>query len=234
MKRLASALRFDLLIQVRYGFLYGALFSALLWVALLKPLSEQSLVLLLPPAVFFDLGIVGFYFIAVLVFYEKGEAVLSALVVSPLRFWEYLTSKLTTLTLLAIVLSLALVLFTYGLAFNLWLFVLGTGLMSLIALLVGFIAVAPFRSISSYLMPSGVYSALLYLPVVAYFGWWNHPLFSLLPTQGAMLLLQGSFRPLEDWQVLYALLESLVWIVGLSLLARSMFNRYIIERKGRR
>lgn len=234
MKRLTHVLLFDLLIQTRYGFLYGAMFSALLWIALLKPLSEQSLMLFLPPVVMFDLGIVGFYFIAVLVFYEKGQAVLGALVVSPLRFWEYLTSRLTTLTLLALVLSLVLVVFTYGLAFNLWLLLLGTGLMSLISLLVGFIAVAPFRSISSYMMPSGIYSALLYLPMVAYFGWWNHPIFYLLPTQGAMLLLEGAFRPLESWQVLYALLSSLLWIVGLSWLSRYMFNRYIIERKGRR
>jgi hypothetical protein len=34
------------------------------------------------------------------------------------------------------------------------------------------------------------------------------------------------------WQLLYAVLYQLVWVAGLSLLARRAFDRYIVAREG--
>ncbi len=234
MRRWMNALRMELRVQRRYGFVYAAAFSVLVWLALLRAVPATSLPALVPAIVFLDLALVGFYFIAGLVLFEKGEATLYALVVSPLRFWEYLSAKLASLTALALALSVALVAFSYGLHVNLGLVLLGTALMALIALLVGFIAVAPFSSFSSYLIPSQIYALVLYLPLIEYIGWWHSPLFYLLPTHGAMLLLHGAFVGVAAWQVAYALGYGALWIAGLSWLAQRMFNRSIVARQGRR
>lgn len=234
MTRLGSALRLDFLIERRYGFLYASFASVPVWVAVLTALPEQRLGAFVPAVVFVDIALVGFYFIAGLVLYEKDEATLYALIVSPLRFREYLTSKLVSLTALALVLSALLVTIAFGFSAN-WPYVLlGTALMSVTSLLVGFIAVSPFSSFSAYLIPSQVYAFVLYLPLIPHFGLWESPVFYLIPTQGAMLLLAGGFTPITAWQVVYALVSGTVWVVALSLIAGRMFDRYVVERQGRR
>ena len=230
MKRLMTTVLFDVRMQQRYGFLVASIFSILVWVVVLLAFPIETRTSLTPAIIYLDLALVGFYFISGLVLYEKGEATIYALVITPLRFVEYLTSKLITLTLLAIAISLALILLTYGLHVNLILAVLGTALMSLVALLVGFIAVAPFSSFSSYLIPSQIPALLLYLPIIPYFGLWESPIFYLLPTHGALLLLRGAFLGIEPWQIVYAVLYGGLWIVGLIFVARKMFNHYVVVR----
>jgi fluoroquinolone transport system permease protein len=176
--------------------------------------------------------VIGFYFIAGMILFEKGEHTLEALVVTPLRFREYLSAKLTTLTLLALVVSLVVVVSAYGFGFNLLLLLLGTALTSLIGLLVGFISVAPYRAISAYLLPSQLYFLPFNLPIIDYFGWWESPLFYLIPTQGSLLLLRGAFEPIATWQIVYAIGYQALWIGLLVWVARRMFDRYIVGRQG--
>jgi fluoroquinolone transport system permease protein len=230
MKRLMTALAFDLRVQQRYGFLVASLFSILVWVAVLLAFPMATRRTLAPAIVYLDLALVGFYFISGLVLYEKSEATIYALAITPLRFFEYLASKLITLTLLAVAISLLLILLTVGLSVNVLLAILGTALMALIALLVGFIAVTPFSSFSSYLIPSQLPALVLYLPILAFFGLLDSPIFYALPTYGALLLLRGAFESVEVWQVAYALLYGGLWIGILLFAARRVFNRYVIVR----
>jgi fluoroquinolone transport system permease protein len=211
---------------------YAAAFVTLVWVVILRLFSAEMLGVALPFIIFADLGIVGVYFMAGMVLFEKGEQTLEALVVTPLRFREYLTAKLATLTLLALVISLVVVITTYGLGFNMLWLVLGTALTSLIALLVGFISVARYQAISAYLLPSQLYFLPLNLPIIDYFGWWEHPIFYLIPTQGSLLLLRGAFEPLAAWQIIYAIGYQVLWVGLLAWVARRMFDRYIVGRQG--
>lgn len=144
MSRLLTTMRMEVCLQQRYGLLYAAAFVTLVWVGLLLQLPHAALSWAVPFVIFVDLGIVGFYFIAAMVLFAQDEQTLSALVVTPLRFWEYLTAKVTTLTALALVVSSIVVVATYGIALNWAMLIAGVVLTSLIALLVGFISVAPF------------------------------------------------------------------------------------------
>ena len=234
MSRFASAVRLDLLLQLRYGFYYAAIFVALLWAALLYPLPAAVLEIAAPFVVFTDLAVVGYYFIGGMVLFEKDEATLSALVTTPLRFREYLFSKLFTLTALAVVLALAVVAVSYGVGFNAGLLVLGVILTSLVTLLVGFVVVTPFDSVSAYLIPSQLPMVVMALPLIHFFGVWESPLFYLLPTQGSLLLLGGAFDrdSLSSWQVLYAVSYGFAWVAGLGVLANRAFERHITTGKG--
>lgn len=234
MSRLVSTVRMDLLLQFRYGFYYAGAFGALVWIPLLYPLPDPFLDLAVPSVVFTDLAVVGYYFIAGMVLFEKGEATLFALLSTPLRFWEYLFSKLITLTALALAISLIVAVASYGLSFNVALLALGVVFTSLIVVLVGFISIAPFDSISAYLVPSSVPLTLLGLPVIHFFGLWTSPIFYLFPTQGALLMLGGAFDPgsLAAWQIVYAVLYQLLWIFALVPLAYRAFDRYIVARNG--
>lgn len=234
MSRLVSTVRLDLLQQLRYGFYYAAGFVTLLWIALLYSLPEAAKEVALTFVVFTDLAAVGYVFIAGMVLFEKGEKTLFALLATPLRFREYLASKLATLTALALIMSLVVIAAGYGLRFNPALLVLGVIFTSLVSLLVGFIFVAPFDSISEYLIPGQLPTLVLVAPLVHFFGIWESPIFYLIPTQGSLLLLGDAFgiTQLSAWQIAYAILYQLLWIAGLALLARRVFDRYIVARGG--
>lgn len=230
MSRFVSAVRLSLLLQLRYGFLYAAAFVGVLYVALLMPLPDSILELAGPLVVFSELAVVGYYFIAGMVLFEKSERTLYALVSTPLRFSEYLGSRLATLTLLALALSLAVVTVVYGTGFNAALLLVGVVLVSLISLLAGFISVLPFDSITRYLIPSQVPMFVMALPLVPFLGIWQSPVFYLVPTHGALILLGAAFGAATPlWQFLYAVLYGMLWIWFLYLAARLLFYRYVVR-----
>ena len=64
MTRLASALRLELTLQVRQRFLHAALFSGLIWLAVLLPLSRSLRPVVEPYILLGDTCIIGFFFVA--------------------------------------------------------------------------------------------------------------------------------------------------------------------------
>ncbi|MGW0520347.1 fluoroquinolone export ABC transporter permease subunit [Crossiella sp. NPDC003009] len=229
-----AALRLDLRLQRRYGFLYAAVFAAVLWIVVLSLLPARLLGVALPYVLFGDLAIVGFFFIAAAVFFEKGERTLFALLSTPLRFREYLLAKLGTLTLLAVGVSLAVVITVRGLDFRPIPFLAGVVLTSLLMILLGFVTAAPYPSVSEWLMPALVPLLLVNVPLLNYAGVWPEPLLYLIPTQGSLLLLGAAFDQVElTWpQLAYALGYQALWIAALFLLSRKVFERFVITREG--
>ncbi|MCH7756289.1 ABC transporter permease, partial [candidate division KSB1 bacterium] len=143
-----------------------------------------------------------------------------------------LLSKVITLTALSILENVAFVIFVYGFDFKPLLLVLGISLSAAIFCLFGFIAVARYDSINEYLFPSVLYTAVLSLVFLNYFGLWESWLFYLHPLQAPLLLLQNAFNPLKNWQVIYGLLYSALSLGLIFLLSQKMFYRFIIKKEG--
>lgn len=231
MSRLAAAIRLDLLLQLRYGFYYAAAFVVTLWIALLLPLPDSVRVVATPLVVFAELAVIGYYFIAGQVLFEKDERTLYALVSTPLRFSEYLGSKLATLTLVAVIASLAVVAAGYGSSFDAMLLMAGVVPASMISLLAGFISVLPFDSITRYLIPSQLPLFAMSLPLIPFLNVWQSPVFYIVPTHGALILLGGAFGITTPTvaQILYTVLYGLFWVCVLWLAARFAFDRYVVR-----
>jgi fluoroquinolone transport system permease protein len=143
-----------------------------------------------------------------------------------------LWSKTATLTMLAAVESLFIVILTYGTGFRILYLVAGMMFMSVIYTLIGIVLVSRYDSINEYLMPSPLFVAVLQLPWISYFGILDSVLFYVVPTQGPLLLLKGAFAPLSVWETVYAVVYSLVWVVLSYVLAKKSFYRFIIKPKG--
>ena len=62
MSRLLILLRWDLVMQYRYGFWLAAAGVTALWVAGLQPLSPEYLEIWLPCVLYFDIGVIGLMF----------------------------------------------------------------------------------------------------------------------------------------------------------------------------
>ena len=228
--RLRHAARLDLRLQARYGFYHAAALVTLLWISVLYPLPVSAMELATPLVIFCELAVIGYYFVAGMILFEKGERTLSAVVVSPLRFGEYLASKLATLTIMATVSSLILVLVAYGTGFDAALLVSGVVLTSLVSVLAGFISVLPFDQITRYLIPSQLPLALISAPLIPFLGIWQSPLFYLFPTHGPLLLLGGAFGISSPTpaQLFYAITYSPLCALILILAARRTFECYVV------
>jgi fluoroquinolone transport system permease protein len=232
--RLGVVLRLEVLTQVRYKFLHAAVFSGVLWLALLLPVPVGARQVLEPYVVFGDLTIVGFFFIAASVFFEKDERTLSAIATTPLRFGEYLAAKLVTLTGLTVALAVGVALVTRGLDFNLPLLLIGSVLGALVMLMAGLLSSLPFDSVSDWFMIGVMPLVVLTSPVFFYAGVWEWPLFYVVPTQGPLLLLGAAFgqKVLAGWQIAYSLLYPLLVIGVLCAAAKRPFERYALAGKG--
>jgi fluoroquinolone transport system permease protein len=234
MTRLVSALRLELTLQVRQKFLHAGVFSGLIWLAVLLPMPHSLRPVAEPYVLVGDISIIGFFFIGGIVFFEKQERTIGALVSSPLRFWEYLAAKLIVLVLISLFVAVTVATIAHGFAYDLAPVVVGVVLGTLVMLLVGFISSLPFASVTDWFLAATIPLAVLSLPILYYSGVWTNPVLYLIPSQGPLLLLGSAFDQvtLAPWQVMYAVLYPVVCLMGLCWAAKALFSRYVIERSG--
>lgn len=228
MRRLLATIRCDLVLQIRNGFYAATLFVTALWALVLLRIGALDLRWLLPPMLVGNLLIGTFFFLGALVLLERGEGSLTAQVVSPLRAREYLCAKVATLSGLALAETLVLAPIMAGWRFNGALLVVGVLLAAAIYCLAGFIAVARYDSINSYLLPAGAYVSALWLPLLAYLARWQPWPLALHPLSGPLLLVQAAFVPATPGQVLAGLVSSLAWVGLLAAASRRAFARWMI------
>jgi fluoroquinolone transport system permease protein len=217
--RLASALRLELTLQVRQRFLHAAVFSGLIWLAVLLPLSRGLRPVAEP---YILLG-------------DKQERTLGAVISTPLRFWEYLAAKLALLVLISLSIAVVVPAISHGFGFKLLPLVVATVLATLLMLLVGFTTSLPFASISDWFLAATIPLAVMTVPPVLYYsGVWPNPVTYLIPTQGPLLLFGDALHQisLAPWQVVYAVAYPALCIAGLCWAAKVMFVRYVVAQSG--
>lgn len=235
MTRLLTAIRLELTVANRQKFLHAGVFSGLIWLAVLLPMPRDLRPVMEPYVLAGDTAIIGFFFIGGSVFFEKQERTLGAIISTPLRFWEYLTAKLSVL--LAISLFVAIVVSTIadGFTYHPVALVLGVALGTLLMLLVGFITSLPFASVTDWFLAATIPLAVMLVPpLIHYSGLWPNPVLYLVPTQGPVLLLGAAFDQvaLTSWQMLYSVLYPVLSLVVLWRTAHVLFGRYVVERSG--
>ena len=234
MSRWVSALRLEATTLVRQRFAHAAVFSGLLWLAVLLPMPQRLRPIVEPYILTGDITIIGFFFIGGSVFFEKQERTLGAVICSPLRFWEYLSAKIMVLMAISLFVAMVVVCVAHGADFRLLPVLAGVVLGTTVMLLTGFASSLPFASVSDWFLSTTVPLAVLSLPVLHLSGVWASPLLYLVPTQGPLLLFGAAFdqASLASWQVIYALLYPVACAAGLYRLAAKLFGRCLIERAG--
>jgi fluoroquinolone transport system permease protein len=230
MTRFLATLRRDVRLQVRYRVVAVSVFVIAFWVLLLalvpndvRPEPE----LLVPAFVMVNLVTTTFYFVCGMVLVERGEGMLVAVVTTPLRQGEYLMSKAISLSALAAAETLAVVFWFFGTGG--WLpLVTGAGLLGVLYVLLGFVAVARYDSINRFLLPSIVLVTLLVAPLVPHFGGADRWLLVWHPVEPPMALLRSAYGSVSVAELGYGLLGSLVWIALAYRWARRAFDTHVV------
>lgn len=232
MTRLLSTARWDVSLQYRNGFYFVSAFTAVFFVILLKQVTGVDLGYWWPAIITANLTINSFYFMAGIVLLEKGEGTLEAQIVTPLRPWEILASKVLTLGLLSLFETLAIIVIVQGTDFNGFLLVAGIVLYIAILSLYGFFVVARYDSISEFLLPSVIWTMGFSLPLLYYFDVWRSWIMFLHPLQAILILLQSAFASVPAWQVMYGVGYSLLWTGILLALCLRAFHRFVVVKEG--
>jgi fluoroquinolone transport system permease protein len=232
MTRLTSAVRLELTLQTRQKFLHAGVFSGLIWLAVLLPMPVQLRPVAEPYVLVGDVSIIGFFFIGGIVFFERQERTIGAIVSTPLRFWEYLVAKLIVLVLISLCVAVTVATIVHGFAYHPVPLVIGVLLGTLLMLLAGFISSLPFASVTDWFLAATIPLAVLSLPILSYSGLWPNPLLYVIPSMGPLLLLGAAFEQvtLAPWQVLYAVLYPIACVAGLFRAASTLFTRYVAAR----
>lgn len=152
----------DMKFQARYGFylLYGfltVLYAAVL-VSLPRSWQENAAALL----IFSDPAAMGLFFMGAIILLEKSQRVTSFFAVSPMKAWEYVSSKV--LSLRAIGLLVAAVLGATARCSQLPMVLLGTALSSVLFTLLGLIIASKITSLNQFLLATVPVEILAFLP----------------------------------------------------------------------
>lgn len=215
MRRLAAAAGADVRLQIRNGFYAATAFVVALMIGAATQLPSLDYGWLLPVFVAGNLLTNTFYFVAGLVMLERAEGTIEALVVTPLRPWEYLASKTVTLVALTLAENAVIVLAVYGPRFDALALAAGIALISPIFLFCGFLAVLRHGSINDFLIPSVLYTAVLSAPFVAYLVGWESWALALHPIDGGFRFLRAAFEPVPAWRLAIGAVYAIAWTVVL-------------------
>lgn len=221
MSRIISTIQLDAKIHIRNKLYLITLAIAVLMGAGLGYIVQTKFEMWGAIPTFYLLTIAGttVFFVGGIVIFEKDENTLDAQSVSPLRTWEYLTSKVLTLTLLA-TLEAAIV---FGIAYvaqwgfedvNFFLLTSGVVLMAAFLVLVGFVMIVRYRNVTDFLFPAFGITILLQLPLLHVGGLLESQLWLLFPTMPMLQLIIGAFPMpgLETWEIIYGYGYSAVMI----------------------
>jgi fluoroquinolone transport system permease protein len=209
MKIFIKLLKWDFILLVKYGILPVAIGIGLLYLALIHFFNlSPSIIMFL---IFNDPSALGFIFVGVMVLFEKQAGTTSALVVTPLRPWQYLLSKSIILTIPAIFVSVAMV-FAAGATISYLYVIISVALTSVLFQLLGFIGAQRVKTFNQYILIIPLFIAPLSIPLVSFFGLWETPFMWIFPTHSTLVMLkagigEASFRE---------------WLLGLFILSISV------------
>ncbi len=238
--RLAAAIALDAKVQARNQLWGISVFVGLVGAAALAWLSPPDRVGgTIPMALLLFAGGSTLLYVVAMLLMERSDGTLSAISVSPLRRWEYLASKVLTLTALATIESVVM---AYGALAVLarrdavdWpspVFFAGVVALGALHVLIGVILVVRYRRINEVLLPMGAIALVLQLPafwmVGAIEGSWALAIPSAAPT----LLVRAGFVPLTIGQWIYAVAGTTALLVGAALWASRAFERHVVRRGG--
>ncbi|MFX4262836.1 ABC transporter permease [Pelotomaculum propionicicum] len=225
--RILSAFKYDVKFQFRHGFYYAYLFLTVVYIAGLRLVPETYRPFLTGLVIFTDPSVLGFFFIGGIMLLEKGQNTLESLFVTPLRVNEYIWAKVASLTMLSLLSSLVIAVFTLGAGVNIALLALGVSLGSVFFTLLGFALAARARSLNQYFFYS-IPTAIFDLPLLKYLGLPDTWLYYLLPSRPELLLIEGAMGRITPGQTLYAVVALCVWILIAYRWAHSWFYRYTV------
>ncbi len=229
-RRLVTVVGYDILFQFRNGFYLVYLIISAMYIGILFSIPESHRLLVAHALVFSDTSILGLTFVGALLLLEKQQNILSSLFVTPLNLRDYLTAKVISLSLLALLASLVILLVPNGWVNSFGLVVVGILLGSSFFIFLGIAVGARVTSMNGFLFGIVAGTLIFTVPLLGYLGVYDAWRLYLLPTRATLLLFESTMRSISAAELLYAFSTLLVWNGLGAWLAVWSFRKHILER----
>lgn len=187
--RLKHLILWNMKFQARYGFylLYG--FLTILYMVLLFSLPQSWKTSASAILIFSDPAAMGLFFMGAIVLLEKSQKVTSAFSVSPMTAFEYITSKVVSLGMIALLVALILAISAKCEALPLVLS--GTCLSSILFTLLGMIVATKITSLNQFILATVPVELLTFVPAVLHFSGLSPAVMRIYPANVCMDLVAG-------------------------------------------
>ena len=230
MARVLTLLVWEVRLQARYYIYAGAGATIAVMAGLIALLPVELPAEAVAGVIFIDAGVLGFFFVGVLVLMEKSERTLSALSVTPTPAWAYLAARCVSLTLLTVLGGFVISILDFGGRVDLAVLALALGLTASASVLAGFVVVSGVESLNAYLFRATAIMVVLALPLLGFVGLLDRWAVAILPSHASFLLLIAAVEPelvsrAEWW---YSIAYLGFWLVLTWVWANRIFERRIV------
>lgn len=229
MQKLLNALKWDFLLLFRYKLIFVATVLAIAYVLVLhfiKQFEIDELVILL---IFSDPVMLGFMFVGVMILFEKGENTLQAIVVNPLKNWQYLWSKGLSLTLIALPFSIIMAYAGYVGEIQLIYLSISVVLTSLIFVFLGVAGAVRVKTFNQFILVIPMFLIPLCIPILDLFGVLSGKWMYLIPTHASIILMKASVQNIPLIEIIYAVPFLIISLIASYIFALRSFTKHIIE-----
>lgn len=226
--RLLHAVLADIRFQIKQGFYFVYVLITAMYLIIMSFLPEEILSIALPLVVFSDPSVLGLFFIGGIILMEKGQGILNVLVVSPLRSWEYVLSKVVSLALVSALVALAITFFSGFQNVNWFILIISTILTSGIFTLLGIMINAGCNNVNQYLLKTIPYMLLFTLPCFALLGFPYSDFFTIFPSVAALELMLGAYHGITWMEAMMLTAYLLIVNVLFLKITVSVFEKRIV------
>ncbi len=230
--RTLSAILYDIKFQIRHGFYYAYALVSVLYIVFLRVMPVDTREYLSIIILLTDPTILGFFFIGGIVLLEKDQNIFASLFVTPMKVEEYITAKLVSLTMLALLSSAVIAFFSTPGSFDPLLLLVSVVPSSVFFTLAGLALAVRVKSINGYIMASPFLLTPFILPLFGFMKLFNSPIYYLLPGYSSVQLLAGAYNGISFADALYSIILITVWNVLAYVWAGRWFRKYIIAGIG--
>lgn len=215
--RLLKLIQGDIRFQFKYGFYFIYTLFCVLYILLLYVVPDEWKAVVGNILIYSDPAALGLFFIGAIMLFERSERVLNALVVSPVTVHEYMVSKIISLEVISILVSLFLGIFAKS--ENLLFVMISVILTSAIFTLLGLIIATKVNSLNQNLMITSALEIVCFVPPIAIL---FYPLDFLYwyPLNHSMLLLSNT-----STMPIVSILLLVLTITGLYIVAHKMITK---------
>lgn len=226
--RLSTAMKYDMLFQLRHGFYYAYGIITLLYSAALFFIPPSYIDFVLIFLLFSDTTILGFFFVGGMMILEKGQKVYDGLFVTPLKVIEFFISRVVSLTVLALSVSVILVLVAKGIPENIIVFLFVVILSSMLFTLIGMAIASKAKTVNSYFIVSIGYTMILVFPILDFLHLYSSKFFIVIPTASVLFLLKASLGGGDFIEIILHAGYLVLWTGAAAFWALKRFQKFII------
>lgn len=238
MTTLVRLIGFEFKLQVKYGLFMAGILMSIMWLVVLSFFPASMMSVAVPLVLLMDLATMGYMFVAAMIYFEKGQGSIHALMITPISIKEYVISKITAILIYTLAVSFVVVQgisILKGISPNYVYLVLSLMMTATVHMLFGILFAAKFDSFTNFLFPTGLIFMFLMMPMLDFINIdalaFLKPFYYLWPSHGLILLLRGIYSPINLWQTVYGLLYNLILSLVLYKQVIKAFNQCIVGRE---